>query len=446
MWQLKNKKVLVVGLGLQGGGVGLIKFLHKHQAKITVTDKKTPDQLKSSLNRLKNLPLIYRLGSHNINDFLSADLIFKGPSVPWTLPEILAAEQKKIPVMMETAFFVKNCPAKIIGITGTRGKTTTTLMTEVLFRKFNQKYFLAGNLPQKSTISLLDKVTKDDWVILELSSWQLSGFHRLKISPPLAIFTNLYPDHLNYYSSVEEYYHDKKAIFAYQKSADRLIANLTLKPILQREKILSRITYFSAADFPDKFNYLKGEHNRENAAAVYQLAKLLKFNLNKTQQIISNFPGVSYRQQIIAKKDGIIFINDTTATTPTATIQALKTFADKPIVLLLGNSAKNLPTKELIDQLKTVEKIVWLKGDFTDQILPQIKKLYPEKSNWVIHPCLQEAVKQAYNLAKEIVQKKKDEVYLLFSPAAASFSMFNNEFERGNQFNYLVKKLLIHYD
>ena len=440
MENLKDKKVLVVGLGLQGGGIGLVKYLVKHQVKVTVTDKKTTDQLAPSLQQLINLPVEYHLGGHQSQDFLNADLIFKGPSVPWNLPEIIQAQEKKIPIEMETAFFVKNCPAKIIGITGTRGKTTTTLMIEKLFQALEKKYFLSGNLPQKSAINLLDQVTAEDWVILELSSWQLSGFHRDQVSPHIAIFTNLYPDHFNYYTNIEDYYLDKKAIFAYQKAGDFLIANRVLQPRISQEKIASHILYFSQSDFTYGLKYLKGSHNQENAAAVYKLAELLGFDLEKTKAVIADFSGVPYRQQFIDKKNNVIFINDTTATTPTATIRALQAFSDKPIVLLLGNSSKKLPFNELLPELQKAARIILLKGDFTDQILPELRKLYPEKISHDVFDNFEKAIKAGYAVAQQISQDSQ-EVYLILSPAAASFAMFNNEFHRGDEFNRIVSNL-----
>jgi len=440
MEDLKNKKILVVGLGLQGGGIGLVKFLHKHGAQITVTDKKNPEQLQASISELKDLPINYRFSKHELIDFLNSDLIFKGPSVPWTLPEIVKAQEKNIPIEMETAYFLKNTTAKTIGVTGTRGKTTTTLMIESIFKNLGKKYYLSGNLPQKSTINLLDETNSEDWVILELSSWQLSGCRQDQVSPQIAVFTNLYPDHFNYYKNLEDYYQDKKAIFAYQKKEDVLLVNSNLRDRIEQEKINIQVNYFSAADFPFPLKYLKGQHNLENAAAAYKISQLLKFDAKKSQEIIADFRGVPYRQQFIAQKNNVIFINDTTSTTPTATIKAIDAFTDKPIVLLFGNSSKNLPVEELLLELKKVQKIVLLKGDFTDAILPKLKELYPEKLSTKVFDNFEDAIRNAYQEAQFIAQNQK-EVYLLLSPAAASFSMFNNEFHRGDEFNRIVNLL-----
>ncbi len=210
--QYQGKKVLVDGLGLQGGGVGVAKFFAELGAQVIVTDKKNKDQLVQSIEQLKQYKIQYYLGGHPNEIFLECDLIIKGPFVKWDLPEIIAAEKKGIPVEMELSFFAEYCPAKIIGITGTRGKSTTTNMVYTMLKNLGYPVCLGGSLPGISTISLLSKLTKKDWVVMELPSWPLSGFDRKHISPHIAIFTNLYPDHLNYYQSMIDYAKDKKAI------------------------------------------------------------------------------------------------------------------------------------------------------------------------------------------------------------------------------------------
>jgi len=435
--KFNSKKILVVGLGLQGGGIGLVNFFAKLGAEVRATDLKTKDQLKTALTKINDKRVKFTLGRHDEADFLGADYIFKGPSVRWNLPQIVSAQKKGVEIDMEASFFTAYCPAKIIGITGTRGKTTTTMMIYNILKNTGVKTYLGGNIPQVSTISLLEKVTKDDWVILELSSWQLSGFYKRKISPHIAVLTNLYPDHLNYYNSMDEYYFDKRAIFLFQKNIDYLVANSGLKDRIQKDKPKSQIIYFSAADFPRRLSNLKGVHNLENAAAAIKIAQLLHLGIQEAIDIICNFKTLPYRQEIIGQKNNVIFINDTTATTPTATIKAIKAFSDKPIILLLGNSDKNLPFGELIDLLAQPRRIVLLKGSFTDKILPFLKKKYPEKITQIYDDLLL-ATKEAYKLALQL----KTESYVLLSPAGASFAMFDNEFHRGDEFNKIVHQIL----
>ncbi|MFA6080780.1 MAG: UDP-N-acetylmuramoyl-L-alanine--D-glutamate ligase [Patescibacteria group bacterium] len=433
---LKNKytgkKILVVGLGLQGGGVGIAKFFVDLGAKVTVTDKKDESKLLESINKLKGFDIQLHLGGHNIDDFINADVIFKGPSVLWTSPEIVEAGKKGIPVEMEMSFVVENYPGKVIGITGTRGKSTTTHLIYNLLRESGFKVSLGGGLPGISTIDCLKEADENSWLVAELSSWALSGFHRKKISPHIAVFTNFYPDHLNYYKNLEDYFYDKQAIFQYQKKEDYLVVNLNLK-----NKITLSAINFSKKDFPTELTQLKGDHNLENAGAALKVAEILKIDRNKAVEIIKNFGGLPYRLQIIGKKDHITFINDTTSTTPIATIKAIESLKDKKIILFLGGNSKNLPKEQLVEKLNLVDKIILLAGSFTDEILSDLKRNYSEK---LVGPYdnLEQAVDEGYRLVKKI----NEECCLLFSPGATSFAMFNNEFHRGDEFNRIIKKLL----
>ena len=433
----KNKKILVVGLGLQGGGVGIAKFFAELGAKVTVTDKKSKEQLLQSINRLKPFPITFHFGENKLEDFLNADVIFKGPSVPWTTGPVVQAQSKGIPVEMEMAFVVENYPGKVIGITGTRGKSTTTHLIYNLLKESNYRVSLGGGLPGVSTIDCLKEADRNSWLVAELSSWALSGFHRKKISPHIAVFTNFYPDHLNYYKNLEDYFYDKQAIFQYQKKEDYLLVNLNLKKISSASPAIN----FSKKDFPTELTYLKGDHNLENAAAALKVAEILKIDKNKAVEIIRNFGGLPYRLQIIGKKDNVTFINDTTSTTPIATIKALDAFKDQRVILFLGGNSKNLPSVQLINRLDSVEKIILLAGSFTDEILPVLKVKYSEK---LVGPFdnLGRAVEKGYEIAKELASPKAGDIILLFSPGATSFAMFNNEFHRGDEFNRIVKKII----
>lgn len=438
---LKNKyigkKVLVVGLGLQGGGVGVAKFFAQLGAKVTVTDKKTEEQLSRSIERLKDSNIEFHFGEHKVEDFLNADVIFKGPSVPWTSGPLVQAQNKGIPVEMEMSFVVEKYPGKVIGITGTRGKSTTTHLIYNLLRESGFKVSLGGGLPGISTIDCLKEADENSWLVAELSSWALSGFHRKKISPHIAVFTNLYPDHLNYYKNLDDYFYDKQAIFQYQKKEDFFIANESLKDLIEKTAKNLDPSFFNKHNFPYKLTYLKGDHNLENAAASFGVAEILKIDKNKAVEIINKFGGLPYRLEIIGKKGNVTFINDTTSTTPIATIKAVDSLKDKKTILFLGGNSKNLPSAQLINQLEVVDKIVLLAGSFTDEILSDLKKNY---SNKLAGPYnnLEQAVEEGYRLAKEL----KSECYLLFSPGATSFAMFNNEFHRGDEFNRIVKKLI----
>lgn len=435
----QGKKVLVVGLGLQGGGVGVAKFFAELGAKVTVTDKKNETQLADSIEKLKKYSINYSLGGHRTKDFLNSDIIFKGPGVPWSLKEIVEAEKKGIPIEMEMAFVARYFPGKIIGITGTRGKSTTTNLIYKLLKDNGFETLLGGGLPGISNLEYLKKANNNTWLVAELSSWALSGFHKKKISPHIAVFTNFYPDHLNYYQNMDDYLFDKKAIFMYQKANDYLVINKKLLNLLDKSSIKSKVLTFSINDVHENFENLTGDHNKENIAAVLKVAEILNIEKRKAINTIANFQSLPFRQQIIAKKQNVIFVNDTTSTTPTATIYAIKRFSDKPMILILGGNSKNLPFEKLIEELNNpqIKKIFLLAGSFTDEILPFLEEKYQEKISKKIYDNLQLAIKEAFLEAKKI----NNDVYLVFSPGATSFAMFNNEFHRGEEFNKIVYSL-----
>lgn len=434
-----GKKVLVVGLGLQGGGTGIARFFAELGAIVTVTDKKTQIQLAPSIESLKPYPITYRLGAHKIEDFLTADMIFKGPGVPWTTPEIVAAVEKNILVEMEMSFVASRFEGKMIGITGTRGKSTTTNLIYEVLKSQGLPVYLGGGLPGISNIEYLKSLTSDDYLVAELSSWALSGFHRKKISPNIAVFTNIYPDHLNYYKNLDDYLYDKTAIFAYQKKGDTLIINNLFKD--KAIDVKSKVIIFNKDNFPYELKFLKGSHNIENAAAALRVSEVLNLDSSKAVKTIVNFGGLPFRQETVGERNQITFINDTTSTTPVATIRAIESFNDKAIYLILGGNSKNLPFEELLDNLKKVRKIILLKGSFTEQIYDNLKEMYPDK---IVssYDNLDDAIKAAYSAALA----EGSPAYVLFSPGATSFAMFNNEFHRGREFNQLVKKMLTDAD
>ncbi|MCL4375061.1 UDP-N-acetylmuramoyl-L-alanine--D-glutamate ligase [Patescibacteria group bacterium] len=433
--RFQGKKVLVVGLGIQGGGVGLVRFFSSLGARVTVTDAKSARQLRSAIDQLRDCPVSYRFGPHQERDFLDCDVIFTGPSVKRDLPALMIARKKRIPIETELAFFMEHCPAKLIGVTGTRGKSTTSAMIYQVLKAAGKKVFLAGNVSGQSTINLLNVVDKNSLVVLELSSWQLAGFHAKRISPSAAVFTNLYPDHLNYYRTLDEYHNDKKAIYLYQRPGDLLVLNRSLAQLLPRKEVKGRMVFFRAEDFPAKLRYLRGRHNQENAAAALVTLEQLGIKKEFAIKQLLRFTGLVSRQETIAKIGTVEIVNDTTSTTPTATIRAIDSFYDKNIVLILGGNSKNLPVDGLLTKLPQVKKIVLLAGSFTDQILPRLRASCPDKITPVYHE-LQPAVATAYRLACRLKPS-----YLLFSPGATSFAMFNNEFHRGEEFVRICRAL-----
>ncbi len=429
--QFTHKKVLIVGLGLQGGGVGLVTFFSRLGAHVRVTDLKTEKQLEVSLKKISSLIVGLTLGRHDIKDFLWADIIFKGPSVPWDIPCLKKAIAKGIPVEMETSFFASYCPCPLIGITGTRGKSTTATMIYTVMKESGFSVFLAGNVPHVSTIALLDRLTIKDYVVLELSSWQLSGFHLRKISPHIAVITNFYPDHLNYYKNLEDYWHDKTALYEYQKKEDSLVIPRRIYQKINKRP-LSKIIQTHSKDFKEKLKYLRGMHNYENASQALAVSRLLAIDQLKACKIISLIHPLEYRMEKIATISGIDIYNDSTSTTPIACQKAIDSLREKKITLILGGNSKNLPIEELVRDInRYVAQVVLLKGSFTDHIQPFIDK------NKIIQSMPFDDINKAFHTAFSCTQKNG---VILFSPGATSFSLFENEFHRGSIFTKIVKE------
>ncbi|TAN58729.1 UDP-N-acetylmuramoyl-L-alanine--D-glutamate ligase, partial [Patescibacteria group bacterium] len=211
--EFKNKKVLVMGLGLHGGGVAAARWLVKRGADVTVTDLRDRKALKSSLDKLKGLKIKYALGGHNAEDFKMADMAVQNPGVPYNSPYLKIAKKFGAEIVNEAALFFKYAKSKnIIGITGTKGKSTTSTLVHKILRAKWPKSLLAGNIRDTALLNIADRAEKNTPIVLELSSWQLEGLEKIRTSPRIAAITNIYQDHLNRYPSYQAYVAAKENI------------------------------------------------------------------------------------------------------------------------------------------------------------------------------------------------------------------------------------------
>jgi UDP-N-acetylmuramoylalanine--D-glutamate ligase len=443
----KGKKITI--MGLLGRGLGVAKFLAECGADLLVTDLKTKEQLASSLVELNGFPDIkFVLGEHRLKDFSDRDLIIKAAGVPLDSVYIAEAHANNIPVKMESSLFASLTSATLIGITGTRGKSTTTHFIHESLQKYykNGKVFLGGNVKGLATLPLLKEARENDLVVLELDSWQLQGFGDEKISPHIAVFTNFLPDHLNYYMrgghsqahAMELYFSDKANIFRHQNKSDYLIVSGEMAHCIVKKYPLlqSEIVTVHKNDLCKSWHLkIPGEHNKENLTTGVAVLRALGFTENEIKTSVENFKGVPGRLELIQEKDGVKIYNDTTSTTPVATmaaLEALRNADNKNIVLIMGGADKQIDMTELLDILpEFCHTIVLLPGTGTDIIREKIKD---DNLDVVEVQSLQEAVTKATGSAKV------GDV-LLFSPGFASFGLFKNEFDRGEQFNVLIKKL-----
>lgn len=436
----KGKKVTVMGLGLLGKGLGDAKFLAECGAIVTVTDLKTKEQLASSLNALRRFKNItYVLGEHRLEDFENRDFILKAQGVPLDSPYIAHARAKKIPIWMDDVLFMKLAPwVKIVGITGTRGKTTVTSLIYHILSSFakastgrgksGKRVHLGGNIKGVATLALLKKAKPGDIAVLELSSWQLQGFGDHKMSPNISVFTNFMPDHMNYYKNdIKLYFVDKANIFKYQKADDVLIIEKDLAKLISKSYRNKSVVVHQTSPLLEKWKLpLVGGHNRANVLLAVEAARALKIPLTKIKTAVESFKAVPGRLALAKKIRGIQIYNDNNSTTPEATLAAINSFPKEKIVLIMGGANKNLDMTALMKELPYLKQVILLPGTGTDTLPSTLsaKKI----------TSLQEAVAEAMKSAQ-----KGDIV--LFSPAFASFGMFTNEYDREDQFLKIIKKL-----
>ncbi len=432
----KNKKILIMGLGLNGGGVSSAKFFYNQGAHVLVTDLKTNFQLEESLKKLKKIKAEYILGKHREDDFKTADIIIKNPDVSNSSPYLEIARKHNVPIETPTSLFLKTTKSFVIGITGTKGKSTTSALIYNLLKSKYKKVFLAGNIGL-SPFEIIEKAKKDSYVVLELSSFELEN---LKQSPNIAVITNILPDHLNRYRDMSEYADSKKIIFKYQNKKDHLILNqedLILKNFAK--EAVSKVIFFSAKEIEksvkkDNFKLI-GRHNLSNLAAAVSVAKILKIPVLKINKAIKSFKGVPNRQEFIRNFRGVRYYNDTAATMPDAVIAAIDAFSaefpDSKIILICGGQNKGLSFVEVSLKIKEkVSEIILFPGTASDMIMRELDGF--AKVHKVLS--MQEAVETSSKISN------KGDIVIL-SPGAASFNMFKNEFDRGNQFIKEVKNL-----
>ncbi|MFA6430437.1 MAG: UDP-N-acetylmuramoyl-L-alanine--D-glutamate ligase [Candidatus Paceibacterota bacterium] len=426
-----GKKVTMLGLGLLGRGLNDAKFLAECGAILTITDLKTKEQLEPTIKKLAKYKNIkYVLGEHRLEDFRDCDFVLKAAGVPLDSIYIEEAKKNKIPVEMDESLFAKCAPnVKVVGITGTRGKTTTTyLIYEILKLAFPKKVHLGGNIKGLATLPLLKKVKEGDIVVMELSSWQLQGWGEAKICPNISVFTNLMDDHLNYYKgSVKKYFEDKAKIYTNQNKSDYLICGE--KIFKQIGKVKSKKIISKKNDVPKGWKIkIKGDHNLENISYAIKIAEILGVPEKTIKKAVENFGGVEGRQEFLREYKGVKIYNDTTATTPDATIAALNSFgSNKNIVLIMGGADKNLDMGGLIKEIpKYCKKVILLAGTGTEKL--------GGKVDGILAKSLKEGLLEALKWVK------KGDI-LILSPGFASFGMFKNEFDRGKQFVRLVKAL-----
>lgn len=441
----KGKRVLIFGLGLNQGGVGAAKFFALQGTKVRVTDLKSADVLQPSLEELKTSSSIeYTLGEHKNEDIDRADLIIKNPAIKDNNPYLQYAIQKNKKIETDFSIFLNYVnQKKLIAITGTKGKSTTASLIYEAIKSSNQKVVFAGNIG-KSILDTIPFLKEDPYIVVEISSFQLQALKDKNFAPKIAVITNIYPDHLNWHTSMEEYIHAKETIALSQTKNDFLVIPCPDSKNLPAVKefpggIKSKIIYsciednrelLENADLP-----LKGSANLENYSFALIVNEILGINKKTALRAFKNFQGGEFRMQFIGDFNSIKIINDSTATNPVSTIEALKTLGPN-LILIAGGMNKGMEYYELAAQIEThtpVKSLYLLAGDATKELTRFIRNPSIIKGSGLYD--------NLGTLLQDIKKEAKPGDIILFSPGATSFNMFQNEFDRGRKFNEAVEKI-----
>jgi len=455
-----GRKVTVMGLGLFGGGKGLTEFLCSVGADVTVTDLRSREALAPVLSELEGLPVRWVLGEHREEDFTRTDMVFANPAVPRDSQLLALARRKGIPLETEMNLFFKHCPASICAITGSNGKTTTTSLAGAMARKVRRDALVGGNLG-KSLLPDLASLKAGDWVVLEVSSFQLEDLASVDRRPDVAVVTNLSPNHLDRHVTYDAYLDAKRVILEPGPSAcsavlngeDSLVrswrspARDTLffgrtgsvvprapgvwldeadgSVFLSRDGCRSRL--FEARDLS-----LAGRFNVLNAGAASAAALMMGIEPGRIAEAIREFRPVEHRLEPVLERDGIIYLNDSIATTPESTVAALEALGPNA-VFICGGSEKGCSFGALGRSLALRARGVVLLGKTADAIAAAIPKR-PGAVEVRKAGTLEDAVAQASDMARP-----GDRVIL--SPACPSYDMFLNFAERGRRYKEIVRAL-----
>ncbi|MBQ2873408.1 MAG: UDP-N-acetylmuramoyl-L-alanine--D-glutamate ligase [Bacilli bacterium] len=434
---LIGKKIAIIGLGVSN--IPLLDYFKEINCEVSLFNEKDIDIDLSNYN--------YKLyvGENCLDNLVGFDIIFRSPSCLPNRKEIVAEKERGCYVTTEIEEVIKLTPSKVIGVTGSDGKTTTTTLIDLVLRTNGYKTFLGGNIGTPLFTKIKD-MTEDDILVLELSSFQLMN---MEVSPSRSLITNISPNHLDIHGSYREYIDAKCNIY---KNSDGILVVNADNEITSKLESNREVRYFSRYNktncfyvldgkiyFKEKLVYdtsnlkIRGIHNHENICACMSLIYDM-VDIDKSFAAISNFSGVEHRLEFVREINGVKWYNDSVSSSPTRTIAGLSSF-DEEIVLIAGGYDKNLDYTPIARPILDKVKVLILFGDTKDKIYQAVIDSKKDE-NIDIYLCnsLSEVANKAYEVAKE-------KQVVLFSPASASFDMFKNFADRGMQFKDIVNKL-----
>ena len=447
--ELKNKRVLVVGLGRSG--VASAFFLQEHGAKVIVSDSKSEAQLQGEVSALLDRGISIETGQHGQRTFRDQDLIVVSPGVPSDQPQLQHARSLGIPVIGEVELAFRFLQGKVLAITGSNGKTTTTTLVGEILTKSGKKTLVGGNIGTP-VISLAGQSTADSMVALEISSFQLESIQQFR--PWIAAILNITSDHLDRHHTFQAYVDAKARIFENQQASDFAVLNADDPTcVALKDKIKASLLWFSRKQPVENGAFvkgdqivfrqngqeqpvlirsdiqLKGEHNLENVLAAVAMTMVAGCTPQQVREAVKEFRAVEHRLELVAAINGVTFYNDSKATNVDATVKALESFPGN-IHIILGGKDKGSDYTVLSPLLRERVKRVYLIGSAADKIASQVQA----SAELVRSGTLERAVRQAFDAAKA------GDVVLL-APACASFDQFNSYEHRGRVFKELVKSL-----
>lgn len=452
---VKFRKVAIIGMGVSN--IPLLDYFYEKKSKVMVFDNREISEMpKDIMDKITEYSMEFSLGKNYLSKLNNFDLIIRSPSCMPTIPEIEKEATRGAIVTTEVELLMKMCPCKIIGITGSDGKTTTTTLISEIIKAGGYECYVGGNIGTPLFTKLKD-IMPDDVVVLELSSFQLMG---MEVSPDIAVITNISPNHLNIHKDYEEYIEAKKNIFKYQNKDGILVTNfdneITKNASMQAK---GKVIYFSSKvkldngyivdgntikQCEDKLRkhllsskdiIIRGTHNYENICAALAATETL-VDKDIAIETCKNFKGVAHRIEFVKEINRVKWYNDSASSTPTRTISGINSFHED-IVLIAGGSDKNLDYTPLAKPIIDNVKVLILMGETSEKIFNCVKN-EEEKSKKQIKIFTCSSLNQAVILAK---RNSKPGQVVLFSPASASFDMFKNMYDRGNQFKAIVQKM-----
>ena len=450
---VRNRKIAIIGLGVSN--IPLLDYFHDKKAKVMVFDSREIEKIpKNVMDTITNYSIEFSFGKNYLSKLKNFDIIIRSPSCLPTMQELREEEERGALITTEIELLMKMCPCKMIGVTGSDGKTTTTTLISEILKKAGYICYTGGNIGTP-LFTRLNQIKPEDVVVLELSSFQLMG---MEVSPDIAVITNVTPNHLDVHKDYEEYIEAKKNIYRFQNKDGIVVLNRDNK--ITRDYSVSvkgKVIFFSSQEkldngyivdgdvikeCDDKLRkhilntrqlHLKGVHNFENVCAAIAATRSL-VDLDTAVEAVINFKGVPHRIEFVKEVNGVKWYNDSASTTPSRAISALNAFHQK-VILIAGGSDKNLDYTELAKPILDNVKVLVLMGKTSEKIFNAVKtEAEKEKKNIDIYEA--DSLTQAIILAK---RHSRENDVILFSPASASFDMFKNMYDRGDQFRSIVE-------